>query len=80
MKKPAKCITPKRDRDAYKLTATDLRKLNALVKEANDMLSYYINMPENHTGDLESPHCESYESLCENTEDLLHTLINIIMV
>ena len=80
MKKPSKCITPKRDRDAYKLTASDLRKLNALLKEANDMLSYYINMPENRTGDLECTHCDGYESLCETTEDLWHTLINIYMV
>ena len=80
MKKPAKCITPKKDRDTYKLTASDLRKLNALLTEANDILSYYINMPENRTGDLECPYCDSYESLCETTEDLLHTLVNIYMV
>ena len=80
MKKPAKCITPKQDRDTYKLTATDLKKLIALVTGANDMLSYYINMPENRTGDLEATYGESYELLCETTEDLLHTLINISMV
>ena len=78
MKKPAKCITPKRDREQYSLNARDLRNLLALVKEANDILSYYINMPENTTGDLVTKRVEDIENLSEQIEDLQNT-VNEIM-
>lgn len=78
IKKPAKCITPKRDREQYSLNARDLRNLLALVKEANGILSYYINMPENTTGDLVTKRVDELEELNEQIEDLQNT-INEIM-
>lgn len=77
MKKPAKCITPKRDREQYSLNARDLRNLLALVKEANDILSYYINMPENRTGELVTKRLDDIDALSELIEDLKNTVDEI---
>lgn len=77
MKKPAKCVTPKRDREQYSLNARDLRNLLALVKEANDILSYYINMPENTTGVLVTKRVDELEDLSEQIEDLKNTIYEI---
>ena len=77
MKKPTKCITPKRDREFYSLTAKDFRNLIALVKEANDILSYYVNMPENETGELATTRVDELEELCEAVEDLKVTLYDV---
>lgn len=80
MTKPRKCTTPKRDREAYKLTATDIRNLTALVKEANDILSYYINMPENRTAELEAADSEKFDILYNSVEDLKTTLGWVTMI
>lgn len=80
MKKPTKCITPKKDREAYKLTAADLRNLTKLVKEANDILAYYVNMPENKTGELEASDSQKFDVLYEAVEDLQTTLGEIALV
>lgn len=77
MKKPAKCITPKRLREKYALNARDLHNLLALVKEANDMLSYYINMPENWTGELVTKRLDDIDALSEQIEDLKNTIDEI---
>ena len=77
MKKPLQCKTPSRNQQAYKLTATDIRNLTKLVKEANDILAYYINMPENKTGELVADHSEKFDSLYEAVEDLKTTLGDI---
>lgn len=77
MKKPTKCTTPKKDRTEYTLTAKDIRTLTALVKEANDILSYYMNMPENKTGCLEAYDGEKMDTLYEAVEDLKLTLDDI---
>lgn len=74
MKKPAKCVTPKRDRDAYNLTARDLRNLISLVKEANNILAYYTNMPENQTGELATKRADELAELAEQAEDLNTTI------
>lgn len=74
MKKPAKCITPKRSRELYKLTANDMRKLIALVKEANDILAYYTNMPENETGVLATTRTDDLDVLSEQIEELRNTI------
>jgi hypothetical protein len=78
MKKPAKCTTPKRDRETYSLNARDFRNLTALVKEANDILSYYVNMPENETGDLETSRVDDLENLIQAVEELKFTLEDVI--
>lgn len=77
MKKPAKCKTPTRDREAYKLTASDIRNITKLVNEANDILAYYINMPENKTGELYADYGDRFVALCEAVEDLKVTLDDI---
>ena len=77
MKKPVKCITPKRAREQYSLNARDLRNLLALVKEANDILSYYINMPENTTGELVTKRLDDIDKLSEQIEDLKNTVDEI---
>ena len=79
MKKPTKCTTPNRDRETYTLTAKDIRSLTLLVKEANDILSYYVNMPENKTGELEANHTEKMDALYEAVEDLKTTLDEITL-
>ena len=78
LKKPAKCTTPKRDRESYRLTASDMRNLNKLIGEANEILSYYINMPENLTGELSTLQFDGLTKLCEAVEDLKTTLDEIV--
>ena len=70
MKKPAKCKTPARDAMAYKLTAADINNLTKLVREANAILAYYVNMPENRTGELYAADGARFDLLCEVVEDL----------
>lgn len=77
MKKPIQCKTPARNQMAYKLTATDIRNLTKLVNEANNILAYYINMPENKTGELFADDGSRFDSLCEAVEDLQTTLGDI---
>ena len=74
MKKPIQCKTPTRNQQAYKLTATDIRNLTKLVNEANSILAYYINMPENKTGELFADDGSRFDTLCEAIEDLKNTL------
>lgn len=78
LKKPAKCTTPKHDRESYRLTASDMRNLNKLIEEANEILSYYINMPENITGELSTLRFDEMTELCEAVEDLKTTLDEIV--
>ena len=77
MKKPAKCTTPKRDRDEYRLTARDMKHLKALVAEANDILAYYVNMPENRTGELATTRTDDLEELVDMVRDLAATVDNV---
>ena len=79
MKKPIYCKTPIRNQQAYELTATDLRNLTKLVKEADSILSYYINMPENKTGELYTDPGKNFDALYEAVEDLKNTLDDIIL-
>lgn len=78
MKKPAKCTTPKSSREVYRLNAGDFRNLTKLVKEANDILAYYINMPENQTGELMTSRTDDLMKLVEAVEDLKVTLDEVI--
>ena len=78
MKKPSKCVTPKRDRDNYRLTAHDMRSLVALVNEANDILAYYINMPENRTGELTTVQTDMLEELSAQVEELKTTIDEVV--
>ena len=77
MKKPIQCKTPSRNQQAYKLTATDISNLTKLVKEANDILAYYINMPENKTGELVADYSDKFDALYEAVEELKITLGDI---
>lgn len=77
MKKPIQCKTPTRNQQAYKLTATDIRNLTKLAKEANDILAYYINMPENKTGELVADDGKNFDALCEAVNDLQTTLYDV---
>lgn len=79
IKKPIQCKTPSRNQQAYKLTATDLRNITKLVNEANSILSYYINMPENKTGELIADDCSRYDTLWEAVEDLKTTLGDVVL-
>lgn len=74
MKKPIQCKIPSRNQQAYKLTATDIRNLTKLVNEANNILAYYINMPENKTGELAADDGKNFDSLYEAVNDLQTTL------
>ena len=80
MKKPTKCTTPKKDREAYKLTTKDLHNLTNLISEASQILTYYSLMPENKTGELEANDSVLFDHLYEATEDLLATLGDIALV
>lgn len=77
MKKPIQCKTPTRNQQAYRLTATDIRNITKLVSEANNILAYYINMPENKTGELFANDGSAFDTLCEAVEDLKITLDDI---
>lgn len=74
LNKPAKCVTPKRDREEYNLNARDMRNLISLVKEANDILSYYVNMPENRTGELVTTRAADLETLSAQITELQATI------
>ena len=76
-KKPAKCTTPKRDKMEYTLTAKDIRNLTALVTEANNILSYYICMPENKTGELEATDNDKLTALYNAIEELSITMDSV---
>lgn len=76
-KKPAACITPKKDAEDYCLTGRDLDHLLHLVKEANAILSYYINMPENLSGELSTKATVTADYLYSQTVDLKNTLAEI---
>ena len=78
MKKPIKCTTPKRDKEVYSLNARDFRNLTALVKEANDILVYYVNMTENETGELATSRTDDLMNLVQAVEDLKVTLDGVI--
>lgn len=77
LKKPTKCKTPARDVMFYKLTAADVNNLTNLVKEANAMLAYYVNMPENKTGELYASDGARFDLLCEEIADLQATVNDI---
>ena len=77
MKKPIQCKIPTRNQQAYKLTATDIRNLTKLVNEANSILAYYINMPENKTGELFADDGSRFDALCETIEDLKTTIEDV---
>lgn len=77
MKKPIQCKTPSRNQMAYKLTASDIRNITKLVNEANSILAYYINMPENKTGELFADDGSRFDTLCQAVEDLKTTLDDI---
>ena len=76
-RKPAKCTTPKRDRYEYALNAQDLKNLLSLVNEANGILSYYVNMPENKSGELATTRCDDLEKLSEAIDELKDTIDNV---
>ena len=77
MRKPIQCKTPSRNQQAYKLTATDINNLTKLVNEANAILAYYVNMPENKTGELFATYGDKFDHLCEAIEDLQTTVNDI---
>jgi hypothetical protein len=77
MKKPIQCKTPSRNQMAYKLTATDIRNVTKLINEANSILSYYINMPENKTGELYAEDGSRFDALYEAVEGLKNTIDEI---
>lgn len=77
MKKPIQCKTPSRNQQAYKLTATDIRNITKLINEANSILSYYINMPENKTGELFADDGSRFDALYKAVEDLKVSLDDI---
>lgn len=77
MKKPIQCKTPSRNQQAYKLTAADVNNLTKLVNEANAILAYYVNMPENKTGELYASYGARFDQLCEAIEDLQTTVNDI---
>lgn len=77
MKKPIQCKTPARNQMAYRLTATDLRSITKLVKEADSILAYYINMPENKSGELYAEDGSRFDELYQAVEDLMTTINDI---
>ena len=77
MTAPKGCKTPKRDREEYRLTSTDLDFMVNHAAAIWDMLSYYCNMPENGTGNVYTEGESTYpkfERLCELIEDIKNDL------
>ena len=77
---PKGCKTPKRDRDEYHLTRTDLETMNKAAASIWDMLVYYCNMPENRTGEIEVHGDKNYElfvKLCNTLNSILDDLNNM---
>ena len=74
-RKPAACVTPKRDRNGYILNKRDLNHLKKLIQEANDILVYYANMPENRTAELGAMSTELLQEV-QNLAHDFHTMID----
>ena len=79
---PQGCKTPKSDRDGYALTTADIRFMTAQIEKINDMLSYYVNMPENATGELviafrSDKGYDAFTQLIHKTEDVVNTLNDV---
>lgn len=62
-KKPAKCRRPKQEAERYCLDDEDMDNLIKLMEEANGILDYYHEMPENLTGILATPLLDKHEEL-----------------
>ena len=74
---PNGCKTPKRDREEYRLTRTDLEFMVKRAEDIWNMLSYYCNMPENYTGNVYTEGDSVYpkfERLCTLIEDIKNDL------
>ena len=74
-RKPAACVTPKRDREMYILNKRDLNHMKKLLQEANNMILYYANMPENRTGELGAMSVDLLQEVQEMAHDF-HTMID----
>jgi len=77
MKKPEGCKTPTTDREQYNLTVPDLKFIEKQVMKINAMLSYYVNMPENKTGELATVNTDRLEYLIQQVDDIKTTLENV---
>lgn len=79
---PAGCKTPAKDREDYCFTMSDIKFMTAQVEKIDAMLSYYINMPENRTGELavffrSEKGYEAYLNLTKKIVDVLSVLDDV---
>lgn len=76
---PAGCRTPNRDRNHYTLTKADIDFMTEAVRRVNEMLSYYINMPENETGELRitDANCCRLEDLIDDMDEARTALMEV---
>ena len=82
MTAPQGCKTPKKDRESYDLTTADLRFMIAQVDKIDRMLAYYVNMPENRTGELSLKFNSEkgynvFEELCRKVDEVQTTLNDV---
>lgn len=74
MKKPEGCKTPNRNRDEYALTVPDIKFMEKQALKINRMLKYYVNMPENKTGELSTRNYDRMDYLMDILDDIVNTL------
>lgn len=82
MSVPQGCKTPKRDRESYDLTVADIRFMIGQANKISKMCSYYVNMPENRTGELSIAFNSEkgynlFEELCRKINDIQTTLEDV---
>jgi hypothetical protein len=80
MRKPEGCKTPTNDRETYKLTVSDIKYMEKQIIKIWNMISYYSNMPENKTGELETVNTERLMFLIRQIEDVETALNDVSCV
>lgn len=63
LKKPDKCRIPDQEAESYCLDDEDMDNLIKLMEEANGILTYYHEMPQNLTGILATALLDKHEQL-----------------
>lgn len=76
-KKPDKCRVPDHEAETYCLDEEDMNNLIALMEEANGILDFYHNMPQNLTGILATALIEQHEALIGLVESFRDDLYRV---
>lgn len=80
MIKPQKCAVPKRPSSRYCLNDQDMDGLIALIEEANGILDFYSEMPQNLSGIVVTALIEKYERLTNLIDTLRDDVYRVELI